>query len=153
MSFTQQTPTLFKPVRVGRLTLQHRVVLAPMTRLRGYASCVPGPYVASYYSQRASTPGSLLIAESTIISHNAGGKPHATGIYTDTQIQAWKKGSSLSCPLRTRLTTGEFRLRMLSTPRGRIFFSSSGHSVVLPTYVSSRTTIRPCRTSPHRQSH
>ena len=95
MTFIQQTPTLFKPIKVGRLTLQHRVVLAPLTRFRAHASHVPGPQQASYYSQRGSTPGTLLIAEATVISYDAGGYGHVPGIYTDAQIQGWKKVCAL----------------------------------------------------------
>jgi len=91
MAVTQQTPALFKPIKVGRLTLQHRVVLAPLTRFRAYGSHVPGPHQASYYSQRSSVSGSLLITEATFISRDAGGYGHVPGIYTDAQIQGWKK--------------------------------------------------------------
>ena len=91
MISTQVTPALFKPIKVGRLTLQHRVVLAPLTRMRAYASHVPGPQQASYYSQRGSAPGTLLITEATLISHDAGGEAHVPGIYTDEQIKGWKK--------------------------------------------------------------
>ena len=91
MTSTQQTPALFKPIQVGRLTLQHRIILAPLTRFRAYASHVPGPHSATYYAQRASAPGSLLITEATFISHDAGGYAHVPGIYTDAQIQAWKE--------------------------------------------------------------
>ncbi|KAG9317093.1 hypothetical protein JVU11DRAFT_1280 [Chiua virens] len=91
MAATQQTPSLFKPIKVGRITLQHRVVLAPLTRFRAYASHVPGPQQASYYAQRGSTSGSLLITEATFISHDAGGYAHVPGIHTDAQIQGWKK--------------------------------------------------------------
>ncbi|KAF8446358.1 hypothetical protein L210DRAFT_3392458 [Boletus edulis BED1] len=91
MTSSQQTPALFKPIKVGRLALQHRVVLAPLTRFRVHASHVPGPQQASYYSQRGSEPGTLLIAEATLNSHDAGGYSHVPGIYTDEQIKAWKK--------------------------------------------------------------
>ena len=91
MGIAPQTPALFKPSKVGRLTLRHRVVLAPLTRYRAHASHVPGPQQASYYAQRASTPGSLLITEATLISHDAGGYENVPGIYTDAQIQGWKK--------------------------------------------------------------
>ncbi|KAF8139843.1 FMN-linked oxidoreductase [Boletus edulis] len=91
MTSSQQTPALFKPIKVGRLALQHRVVLAPLTRFRVHASHVPGPQQASYYSQRGSEPGTLLIAEATLNSHDAGGYSHVPGIYTEEQIKAWKK--------------------------------------------------------------
>ncbi|KIY62284.1 FMN-linked oxidoreductase [Cylindrobasidium torrendii FP15055 ss-10] len=87
------TPTLFTPIQVGKLRLSTRVVLAPMTRLRtNPVSAAPLiPLVATYYGQRASTPGTLLITESTIISEKAGGLPFCPGIYSDEQIAAWKE--------------------------------------------------------------
>lgn len=82
---------LFQPIKVGRLSLSHRIVLAPLTRLRADADHVLGDIGVQYYSQRASTPGTLLITESTIIAPKAGGLPNMPSIYTDAQIQAWKK--------------------------------------------------------------
>ena len=113
MTSTQQTAALFKPIKVGRLTLQHRVVLAPLTRLRAYASHVPGPQQASYYSQRGSTPGTLLITEATFISHDAGGYAHVPGIYTDAQIQGWKEVRAL--------------LWSVPNPSHGVFMIASGH--------------------------
>ncbi|KAF8120339.1 hypothetical protein EV363DRAFT_1407872 [Boletus edulis] len=60
-------------MKVGQVTLQHRIVLAPLTRFRAHASYVPGPQQASYYSRHSSTPETLLISEATLISHEAGG--------------------------------------------------------------------------------
>ena len=116
MSSAKQTPALFQPIKVGRMTLQHRVVLAPLTRFRAYASHVPGPQQASYYSQRASAPGSLLITEATFISHDAGGYVHAPGIYTDAQIEGWKK-------VRTLL----FRRWLSSQPSYGVIVIASDH--------------------------
>ncbi|KAJ7178199.1 FMN-linked oxidoreductase [Mycena filopes] len=83
---------LFQPVTVGRLSLAHRVVLAPLTRLKGDAKHVPMlPLVKEYYTQRGSTPGTLLITESTIIAAKAGGYPNMPGIWSPEQIKAWKE--------------------------------------------------------------
>ncbi|OGM40910.1 NADH:flavin oxidoreductase/NADH oxidase family protein [Aspergillus bombycis] len=98
---------LFEPLRVGNLTLNHRVVMAPLTRLRADEHHVPLPMSTNYYAQRASVPGTLIIAEATLISAAAGGVPHAPGLFTDAQIQAWKKitdavhakGSYIYCQL------------------------------------------------------
>ncbi|KIJ60866.1 hypothetical protein HYDPIDRAFT_116736 [Hydnomerulius pinastri MD-312] len=84
-------PVLFQPIQVGPVTLQHRVVLAPLTRVRARASHVPGPQAATYYAQRGSTSGTLLITDATYISHDAGGYEHVPGIYTNEQIEGWKK--------------------------------------------------------------
>ncbi|KAJ6541576.1 FMN-linked oxidoreductase [Mycena capillaripes] len=85
------TPKLFQPLQVGDIQLAHRVVLAPTTRFRADDNHTPFPHVAEYYEQRASTPGSLLISEATLIALRAGAAKHAPGIWSDEQIAAWKK--------------------------------------------------------------
>jgi hypothetical protein len=50
---SQRTSKLFQPIKVGALNLEHRVILAPLTRGRADASGVPAPYATDYYSQRA----------------------------------------------------------------------------------------------------
>lgn len=82
---------LFQSVKVGRITLAHRIVLAPLTRYRADSAHVHGDLALEYYSQRASTPGTLLITEGTMIAPKAGGAPHVPHIFTDAQIQEWKK--------------------------------------------------------------
>ncbi|RPD75318.1 NADH:flavin oxidoreductase/NADH oxidase [Lentinus tigrinus ALCF2SS1-7] len=88
---TTSTPALFHPIKVGDITLAHRVVLAPQTRYRADAAHVHTDLGVEFYSQRASVPGTLLITEATYISPQASGQPHAPGIWNDAQIAAWKK--------------------------------------------------------------
>ncbi|KAJ6588097.1 FMN-linked oxidoreductase [Mycena capillaripes] len=86
------SPQLFQPIVIGPISLKHRVVLSPLTRLKGDATHVPLlPLVKDYYTQRGSTPGTLLIAESTIIAAKAGGFPNMPGIWNAEQIKAWKE--------------------------------------------------------------
>ena len=81
---------LFEPISAGALDLQHRVVLAPLTRLRAsWPDAVPAPFAKDYYEQRASN-GGLLITEGTIVAKEAGGMQHVPGIYNDAQIEGWK---------------------------------------------------------------
>ncbi|KAI8647390.1 hypothetical protein BD408DRAFT_378724 [Parasitella parasitica] len=81
----------FEPIKIGRHQLQHRIVLAPLTRFRAtLEQAVPTDLLVDYYSQRA-TPGGLLITEATFISRLAGGYRQAPGIYNQEQIDAWKK--------------------------------------------------------------
>lgn len=82
---------LFKPLEVGNLQLQHRVVLAPLTRFRADEDHVPLPMVKEYYAQRASVPGTLLITEANIISLRAGGYDNCPGIFNAAQIRAWRE--------------------------------------------------------------
>ena len=84
-------PKLFQPIRVGEMQLTHRVVHPPMTRFRSGHDGVPTDLVATYYAQRASVPGTLLIAEATSIAPKAGQGPWVPGVYTDAQIAGWKK--------------------------------------------------------------
>ncbi|KAI1617327.1 hypothetical protein EDD36DRAFT_431104 [Exophiala viscosa] len=82
---------LFSPLKLGNLNLAHRVALAPLTRFRANDQHVPLDMVAEYYAQRASTPGTLLIAEATFISPRASGIANAPGIWSHQQISAWKR--------------------------------------------------------------
>jgi NADPH2 dehydrogenase len=82
---------LFKPMRIGKIEVSNRIVLAPLTRYRADDSHVPLPFVPDYYAQRASYPGTLLVTEATFIAPQAGGYSNAPGIYNAAQIQAWKK--------------------------------------------------------------
>ncbi|XP_058108579.1 12-oxophytodienoate reductase 3 [Magnolia sinica] len=100
-----QQPSLFSPYKMGRFNLSHRIVLAPMTRCRALNG-IPQPANIEYYVQRA-TEGGFLITEGTIISPTGAGFPHVPGIYTQEQIDAWKKvveavhakGSVIFCQL------------------------------------------------------
>ncbi|KAG1894196.1 uncharacterized protein F5891DRAFT_731571 [Suillus fuscotomentosus] len=100
-------PTLFTPIQVGHLRISHRIVLAPLTRFCTYPTHIPGPYAATYYAQRASVPGTPLVSEATIVSQAADGRDFVPGIYTQEQVEGWKrvtdavheKGSFIFCQL------------------------------------------------------
>ena len=82
---------LFQPTTVGPYQLQHRIVLAPLTRCRARADHVHNtPLALQYYDQRSSVPGTLLISEAIVISAKAGGLPHVPTIETTEQIESWK---------------------------------------------------------------
>ena len=91
MSASTEYSALFTPLQVGRLTLSHRIVLAPLTRYRATEDHVHTKLAVDYYAQRSSFPGSLLVTEATTIHPAAGAPSHAPYIYTDAQVQAWKK--------------------------------------------------------------
>ena len=108
MSSAGNAPALFSPIKVGTMELGHRVVLAPMTRMRADEAHVPTDLMVEYYKQRSSVPGSLLITEGTFIAPQAGGMPRVPGIWSEEQIAAWKKVSLSSGALSVRgLQPGE----------------------------------------------
>jgi N-ethylmaleimide reductase len=81
---------LHSAVKVGPYQFSHRVVLAPLTRMRAEEGARPGPLMAEYYAQRASQ-GGFLISEATIAAPNGNGYLGAPGLYDDSQIAGWKQ--------------------------------------------------------------
>ncbi len=81
---------LHKPVTLGSLKLNNRIIMAPLTRCRADANHVPTDIMAEYYAQRASA--GLIIAEATMaIEGNSAFGGREPGIYSEAQIAAWKK--------------------------------------------------------------
>lgn len=80
---------LFSPAKLGAISLNNRIVMAPLTRNRAGDAGVPQSINVTYYEQRASA--GLIITEATPISPMAHGYPLLPGIYTDAQIAGWKK--------------------------------------------------------------
>jgi N-ethylmaleimide reductase len=84
-------PTLFSPLKVGPYELAHRVVMAPLTRMRAVRpSLAPRPLNADYYAQRA-TPGGLIIAEASPVLATGFGNPGVPGIWSEAQVEGWRK--------------------------------------------------------------
>ncbi len=63
---------LHSSIKVGPYDFAHRVVLAPLTRMRAEEGARPGPLMTEYYAQRASE-GGFLIGEATIDAPNGNG--------------------------------------------------------------------------------
>jgi N-ethylmaleimide reductase len=83
-------PKLFSPIRVGAFDLSHRVVLAPLTRMRAdVPGNVPNDLMATYYGQRASE-GGLMITEATFIAPPGNGGYASPGICSDAQVAGWR---------------------------------------------------------------
>ena len=83
--------SLFSPLKLGNVKLAHRIVMAPLTRFRADDEHVQIDIAKEYYDQRASVPGTLLIAEATVISPRASGYKNVPGIWNSKQIAAWKE--------------------------------------------------------------
>jgi N-ethylmaleimide reductase len=82
--------SLFSQLEVGPYRLNHRLVMAPLTRMRAEKqSFAPRPLNAEYYGQRA-TPGGLIIAEASPVMATGRGNAGTPGIYSDQQIKGWR---------------------------------------------------------------
>ncbi len=97
-------PKLFTPVRAGALSLGHRVVMAPLTRMRAGPGDRPSALMRDYYTQRASA-GGLIVSEATPISRQGYGYAGAPGIYGLNRVRrlappnaCWSTSSRFSHP-------------------------------------------------------
>src|SRR5580704_12212786 len=82
-------PSLFDPLRVGELDLPNRILMAPLTRCRAVEERVPNCLMLEYYRQRASA--GLIISEATSVSAKGVGYPDTPGIWSEKQVEGWKK--------------------------------------------------------------
>ena len=80
---------LFEPIKIGALSLPHRIVMAPLTRSRAGSIRTPNDMMVRYYGQRAGA--AMIISEATIISPTAAGYAWTPGIYNAEQVAGWKK--------------------------------------------------------------
>ena len=82
---------LYSPISLGGLPLLHRVVMAPLTRSRAeLPGDVPSNLMLQYYTQRTSR-GGLIVSEGTSVSPTARGWLGAPGLYSDQQVDGWKR--------------------------------------------------------------
>jgi N-ethylmaleimide reductase len=82
---------LLQPITMGSLDLPNRIVMAPMTRSRA-ANNEHKPtsdLQGVYYEQRASA--GLIITEGSQVSEQAVGYINTPGIYSNAQVDGWKK--------------------------------------------------------------
>ncbi len=79
---------LFEPLKVGALELPNRVVMAPLTRLRGTVDHLPTPLMVEYYRQRAGA--GMIITEGTPVSPMGVGYAQVPGIWSEEQTELWK---------------------------------------------------------------
>jgi hypothetical protein len=143
-NFTQK---LFKPIQIGQLLLEHRVVMSPLTRSRSQQpGDIPGALMQQYYTQRASK-GGFVVSEATTTSPSAKGWFGAPGIYTDDQVAGWRK---ITAAIHAK---GAFIFRSCGIPDGhRTSIPAASRRLPLP---STRITCGTKQSSfpPRRDGH
>ncbi|TDL86143.1 alkene reductase [Vibrio vulnificus] len=83
---------MFEPVTIGAWNLKTRTAMAPMTRsFADNETGVVNDLTVEYYRKRAQDGIGLIITEGVVISPRAKGNPGVPGIYTQEQINGWKK--------------------------------------------------------------
>ena len=82
---------LFSPAKIGPIELKNHIVMSPMTRSRAIGN-IPNDLMATYYGQRADA--GLIITEGTSPSPNGLGYARIPGLYSEAQVEGWKKVTS-----------------------------------------------------------
>lgn len=81
-------PHLLDSLKLGNLLLPNRVIMAPLTRLRGTPDHIPTPVMIEYYTQRAGA--GLIISEGIPVSRQGVGYSQVPGIWSEAQVAQWK---------------------------------------------------------------
>ncbi|MEH6826363.1 MAG: alkene reductase [Motiliproteus sp.] len=84
------TDTLFQSYALNdTITLNNRILMAPLTRCMADDELVPTQAMAAYYGRRAEA--GLIISEAVIIRADGQGYPNTPGLFTAAQIEGWHK--------------------------------------------------------------
>lgn len=130
--------SLFEPLTLGAIDMPHRVLMAPLTRMRATPpGDVPNALMQDYYVQRASA--GLIVSEGTQISPEGKGYMDTPGIYSDEQVAGWRTITDAVHDAGGRIAAQLWHV-------GRVSHESF-HDGALPVSASSgpyrnRTTIR-----------
>jgi N-ethylmaleimide reductase len=79
---------LFTPLKIGKLEINNRIIMAPLTRCRADSNHIPTPMMATYYQQRA-TAG-LVITEATMVMEGNSAFWREPGIYSEAHVAGWR---------------------------------------------------------------
>ena len=84
-------PSLFDSFNIGKLSINNRIIMAPMTRGQSPKN-IPSSEVARYYRRRAEGGAGLIITECTFIDHPvANGFTDAPAFYGKDALKGWEK--------------------------------------------------------------
>jgi len=121
---------LFTPVRLGRLELPNRAVMAPMTRTRASNTGLQTPLAATYYAQRAGA--GLIVTEAIAVSAQGHGYPATPGLWNEAQQQSW-------VPVFDAVHRAGGRIAAQIFHTGRSGHSSVFGEIVAPSAIPIRT--------------
>ncbi len=110
------------------LTLNNRILMAPLTRCFADEKLVPTKLMADYYSKRADV--GLIVSEATIIEPMGQGYPNTPGIFSKAQIKGWQHVTS-----SVKMNGGKIFCQLWHT--GRVAHSVyTGKQPIAPSAVS-----------------
>lgn len=84
------TENLFTPYALNStITLNNRILMAPLTRCMADDELVPTQSMVDYYARRADA--GLIISEAILIRADGQGYPNTPGLFNTKQIEGWRK--------------------------------------------------------------
>jgi anthraniloyl-CoA monooxygenase len=83
-------PPMFLPFRLRGMDLVNRVVVSPMAQYLALDG-VPGDWHLMHYGSRAAGGAGLVVTEMTCVSGIGRISPGCTGLWNETQSDAWKR--------------------------------------------------------------
>ncbi|MDR3727106.1 MAG: alkene reductase [Terracidiphilus sp.] len=107
--------SLLDPIQIGDISLPNRVIMAPLTRLRGTPDHIPTQLIVDYYTQRASA--GLIISEGTPVVPQGVGYANVPGIWSPRQVEAWKLVTSSVHKAGGRIFAQIWHVGRISDPR------------------------------------
>jgi 2,4-dienoyl-CoA reductase-like NADH-dependent reductase (Old Yellow Enzyme family) len=107
--------SLLDPIQIGDMHLPNRIIMAPLTRLRGTAEHIPTQLMVEYYTQRAGA--GLIISEGIPVVPQGVGYANVPGIWSPQQIEAWKLVTKAVHGVAGRIFAQLWHVGRISDPR------------------------------------
>ena len=127
-------PSLFDPLKLGDIVLPNRIVMAPLTRLRGTEKHLPTELMPKYYAQRASA--GLIVSEGIPIDPMGVGYPQVPGLWSEEQAELWKPVTRAVHAAGGRIFAQIWHVGRISDP---IYLK--GKSPVAPSAIAAAGTV------------
>ncbi len=107
--------SLLDPIQIGDISLPNRVIMAPLTRLRGTPDHIPTQLIVDYYTQRAGA--GLIVSEGIPVVPQGVGYENVPGIWSPQQVGAWKLVTSAVHNAGGRIFAQLWHVGRISDPR------------------------------------
>jgi N-ethylmaleimide reductase len=121
---------LLKPIQIGGMKLENRMVMSPMTRCRAIGN-IPNDLMAEYYKQRSGA--GLIITEGVSPSPNGLGYARIPGIFNNQQVEGWKKITSA-----VHKEGGKIFIQLMHTGRiSHLLNMPEGAEIIAPSAVKA----------------
>lgn len=121
---------LLDPLKLGALNLPNRVMMAPLTRLRGTPDHVPTEVMVDYYRQRAGA--GLIISEGIPVVPQGVGYAQVPGIWNEQQVERWRPVTDAVHQAGGRIFAQIWHVGRVSDP-----YFLNGESPVAPSAIAA----------------